>query len=112
MLKFDEALSTYGFRTYTFSGKNFLESKSVLYYLDDVDPELYDSLKSKIMENYEDRKDIEFRINSFNQKKTMGIWIIMNFNEKDHFSKLTEDFQKEFEQKYEELKKEILNERI
>ena len=109
MLKFDEALSAYGFRTYTFSGKNFLESKSVLYYLDDIDPELYDSLKNKIMEYYEDRKDIEFRINSFNQKKTMGIWIIMNFHEEDHCSKLTEDFQKEFEQKYEELKQEILN---
>jgi hypothetical protein len=111
MLKFDEALSTYGFRTYTFSGKNFLESKSILYYIDDVDPELYDSLKSKIMEYYEDRKDIEFKINSFNQKKTMGIWIIMNFKEEAQCLK-TEDFQEEFEQKYEELKKEILNERI
>jgi len=107
MLKFDEALSTYGFRTYTFSGKNFLENKSVLYYLDDVDPEVYNSLKSKIIEHYKDRKNIEFRINSFNQKKTMGIWVIM-----DCGPELIDDLQNEFEQKYEELKKEVSNKKI
>jgi len=106
MLILDEVISNICCYIPTNPGRNFLECKSVFYYIDeDVNPKNYDSLKNKIKNYYKDRKDIKFKISSFNEKKTIVMWIIMNFNEKQNCSTLTDNFQKEFEQTYKNLKK-------
>jgi len=106
MLEYDEAASTKGKRI--FDNGKFLGCKSVLHYIDrSVNEGLFDFLEGELNRYYKDSKYIRLEIDSFNNKKMIGIWLKMSFNENDDYKSMILDFSAEFEQVYQEFEKEF-----